>query len=80
MPTVILGLNLIATKLASGAVRLQFLDVNSASLRFEAVLSSADVTAINTTVNGGSTGANLTFIKAQDANKGDYDKDHYQGH
>lgn len=65
------------TKLADGNVRFDFyssLDgVNAyADLRFSVVMSSANVTSINTTVNGGSTGATLTQVYAQDANRGDY--------
>ena len=71
------GFTVTATKNASGTVRLDFystLDgVNpSADLRFAVVIPSADFTSFNTTVNGGSTGATLTKVYAQDANRGDY--------
>lgn len=72
------SVNVITTKMASGNVRFDFYDglgVGGASigdLRFSCVMSSANVTAINTTVNGGSTGTSLTQAYAQDANQGDY--------
>lgn len=77
---------MVTTKLASGNVRFDFYDliVNQTAtyqgpvassvgdLRFSVVMSSANVTAINTTVNGGSAGTSLTQNYAQDANQGDY--------
>ena len=65
------GFTLIATKMASGNVQLCFLNPNS-GLRYCAVVTSANFTSMNTTVNGGSTGAALTFTYAQDANPSDY--------
>jgi hypothetical protein len=72
------GVNVVTTKLASGNVRFDFYDGNGPSgssigdLRFSVVMTSANVTAINTTVNGGSAGTTLTQGYAQDANQGDY--------
>lgn len=77
MPTNILAAAVVTTKMASGNVRF---DVYSSAdglnsngdLRFSFVLSSANVTAINTTVNGGSAGATLTQVLAENANSSDY--------
>lgn len=72
------SVNVVTTKMASGNVRFDFYDGNGVAgaalgdLRFSCVMSSANVTAINTTVNGGSAGTALTQAYAQDANQGDY--------
>lgn len=72
------GVSVVATKQASGNVRLEFYDLNGAGgsstgdLRFCVVIPSADFTSFNTTVNGGSAGAALTKNYAQDLNQGDY--------
>lgn len=72
------AVNVTTTKLASGNVRFDFYDGlapgggPAGDLRFSVVMTSANVTAINTTVNGGSTGTTLTQGYAQDANQGDY--------
>lgn len=72
------SISVVTTKMASGNVRFDFYDANgvggasTGDLRFSVVMTSANVTAINTTVNGGSTGASLTQSYAQDANQGDY--------
>lgn len=72
------AVNVTTTKLASGNVRFDFYDglgVGGApigDLRFSCVMSSANVTAINTTVNGGAAGTSLTQAYAQDLNQGDY--------
>lgn len=72
------AVNVVTTKLASGNVRFDFYDGNGpggtpvGDLRFSVVMTAANVTAINTTVNGGSAGATLTQPYAQDANQGDY--------
>lgn len=72
------AVNVVTTKMASGNVRFDFYDGNGTGgapvgdLRFSCVMSSANVTAINTTVNGGSSGTSLTQAYAQDANQGDY--------
>lgn len=72
------AVNVVTTKLADGNVRFDFYDGNGpggvslGDLRFSCVMTSANVTAINTTVNGGSTGASLTQGYAQDANQADY--------
>lgn len=76
MPHTVNGTVLVATKLASGNVLLQFQNANG-GVQFVAVVPSADITAINTTVNGGSTGASLTKNYAQDLNKGDYPQHYY---
>ena len=66
-----------ATKLADGNVRLDFWATNdglnsNGQLRFAMVITSADFTSFNTTVNGGSTGATLSKAYAEDANRNDY--------
>jgi hypothetical protein len=80
------GCSVVTTKQASGNVRFDFYDLVNAqtatyqgpvsysagNLRFSCVMTAANVTAINTTVNGGATGTNLTQNYAQDANQGDY--------
>lgn len=67
----------VMTKQASGNVQIvvqSSLDgLNpSGDIRFELVIPSADFTAFNTTVNGGSSGATLTKVYAEDANPSDY--------
>lgn len=67
----------IATKMASGNVQLQFqnsLDgLNpGGQVRFAVVIPSADFTSFNTTVNGGAAGAALTKVYAENATSGDY--------
>jgi hypothetical protein len=72
------AVNVTTTKLASGTVRFDFFDGNGpggnpvGDLRFSCVMTAANVTAINTTVNGGAAGTTLTQAYAQDANQGDY--------
>jgi hypothetical protein len=80
------GVSVVTTKLASGNVRFDFYDLifnqtatyqgpvssSVGDLRFSCVMTSANVTAINTTVNAGSAGTTLTQNYAQDANQGDY--------
>lgn len=77
MPFNIPGLTVTATKQASGTVQFQFFSTldglnSDGGLRFAVVLPAADVTNINTNVNGGAAGATRTFTYAQDANKNDY--------
>lgn len=71
MPQIVNGVTVIATKLTSGNVQLIFQNAVG-GIMFISVIPSADFTALNTTVNGGSTGASITKQYAQDANKGDY--------
>jgi hypothetical protein len=72
------SVNVVTTKMASGNVKFEFYDGNGVNgnatgdLRFACVMTAANVTAINTTVNGGSAGTSLTQGYAQDANQGDY--------
>lgn len=70
MPATVPGLTLSATKQASGGVQLLFI-INGAN-RFCFSVPNADFTALNTTVNGGATGANITKSYAQDTNLADY--------
>ena len=65
------GVSVIATKMASGTVQLVFQNPNG-GVRFCVVMPAADVTNVNTNVNGGSTGATRTLTYAQDANNSDY--------
>ena len=78
MPSDAVGLTITATKMASGNV--QFLVTMNGATRAAFVLASANVTSINTTVNGGSAGATLSFSLAQDANLGDYPFGYTQGY
>lgn len=71
MPDTILAQNIVATKLADGAVQLLFTGPNG-DVRFASVIASADFTSLNTTVNGGSTGATVTLVYAENARKTDY--------
>jgi hypothetical protein len=66
-----------ATKMASGNVRLDIYNTNdglnsNGNLRQSFVIPAANFTSINTTVNGGSTDATLSFAYAEDANRNDY--------
>lgn len=65
------GVTVIATKMASGNVQYVLQNPNG-GIRFAFVQPSADVTNVNTNVNGGATGANRTFTYGQDANNTDY--------
>lgn len=58
--------NVVATKQADGNVQFLIQRPNG-DIRFGFNMTSANVTSINTTVNGGATGATLTFVYAQDA-------------
>lgn len=77
MPATVLATTVVTLKNASGTVTLSFQSPNG-DVKFVHVFPSADVTSINTTTNGGSTGATQTFTYAQDAAKGDYPHDYYQ--
>jgi hypothetical protein len=71
MPQAVLGTTLIATKTAGGGVQLLFQNAVG-GIQFVAVIPAADFTAINTTVNGGSQGAQVTKQYNEDQNKSDY--------
>lgn len=75
MPAAVNGITMIATKLPSGNVQLLFQNAQG-GVQFVCVVPSADFTSLNTTVNGGSTGASLTKSYGQDNNKGDYPRDY----
>ena len=67
----------VATKMASGAVQFQFqgcLDGANPNgqIRFAVVMPAADVTSVNTNVNGGAAGATRTFVYAENVNTVDY--------
>lgn len=71
------GIAVVALKMASGNVRLDFYSTGdglnaNADLRFAVVIPAADFTSFNTTVNGGATNATLTRVYAEDLNRGDY--------
>lgn len=77
MATNILAYVCTTTKMASGNVRFDFYStsdgVNSnGDLRLSFVMTSANVTAINTTVNGGVAGATLSQGYAENAAASDY--------
>lgn len=71
MPQSIRSVVLIATKLADGNVQLVFQN-SVGGIKFMAVVPAADFTALNTSVNGGSTGATKTLSYNQDQNRNDY--------
>ncbi len=77
MPGTILGVTLITLKLANGNVLFTFQSATGTE-KFVISLPSADVTSLNTTTNGGSTGATQTFVYGQDANKADYPTSYFQ--
>ena len=57
--------------MASGNVQLLFQRPNG-DVRFAVVIPAANFTSLNTTVNGGSTNATLTFPYAQDQFPNDF--------
>lgn len=67
----------VATKQASGGVRLDFA-INGA-IRFSQSILAADFTSFNTTVTGGATGATLTRNYAQDVAPADYPLEYVAG-
>jgi hypothetical protein len=77
MPAMIPACTVVATKQASGGVRLDFI-INGA-IRFSQSILAADFTSFNTTVNGGATGATLTRNYAQDAAPADYPLEYVAG-
>lgn len=70
MPATVPAVTLLATKQASNNVQLLFI-INGAN-RFCFSVPTADFTALNTTVNGGAAGANISKSYAQDLNLADY--------
>jgi hypothetical protein len=77
MPSTILATTVVTLKLANGDVLLIF-QSPSGTEKFVFSFPSADFTSINSTTNGGSTGATQTFTYGQDANKADYPNSYYQ--
>lgn len=71
MPATVPATTVVTLKNASGTVTLSFQDAQG-FVKFIHVFPSADFTSINTTTNGGSTGATQTFTYAQDAARTDY--------
>jgi hypothetical protein len=65
------GVTVVSTKLADGNVQMVFQNPNG-GIRYAWVVTSANFTSLNTTVNGGSTGASLTIVNAQDQYNTDY--------
>lgn len=65
------AITIIATKQADGNVQLLFQNPNG-GVRFACVITNADFTSFNTTVNGGATGATLTRSYVQDGTPADY--------
>lgn len=77
MATNIPGYSLVATKQADTTVQLVFYSTfdglnPNGNIRFAIVISAANFTALNTTVNGGSSGANLTQTIPENTNTVDY--------
>jgi hypothetical protein len=77
MPAMIPAVTVIATKQASGGVRMDF--VINGAIRFSQSILAADFTSFNTTVNGGATNATLTRSYAQDAAPADYPLEYVAG-
>ena len=77
MPATVVAVTVITLKQADGSVLLRFQAPNG-GIRYEFPFPSADFTSINTTTNGGSTGATQTFTYGEDANRTDYDGSYYQ--
>lgn len=71
MPQGIPAVTVTGVKQADGSVQLSFYNQNG-GLRYSANIPNANFTSLNTTVNGGATGATLSFSYAQDANNVDY--------
>lgn len=65
------GVTMVATKMTSTTVQIQFQNGNG-GVRWAIVIPAADFTSLNTNVNGGSAGATETHVYAQDANRDDY--------
>ncbi len=74
MPAQVNAVSVVALKNADGTVLLTF-QSPTGQIRFAAVMASADVTALNTNVNGGLTGATATYSYASNANRLDYPHD-----
>ena len=77
MAGTLLATTVVTLKNASGTVTLFFQDANG-TVKFSHVFPAADFTSINTTTNGGATGATQTFTYAQDANRNDYPTSYFQ--
>lgn len=79
MPATTLQMTLVTLKQGDTAasVLLRFQSPNG-MVRFEFPIPAADFTSINTTTNGGATGATQTFNYAQDANRAVYDPGFFQ--
>jgi hypothetical protein len=71
MPQIVNAVTMIATKLASGNVQMVFQNAVG-GIMFSVVIPSADFTTLNSSVNGGLTGAAVTKQYQQDMNKNDY--------
>lgn len=77
MPSTVLATTLVTLKNADGSVTLTFVSPNGTE-KFRHVIPAADFTSINTTTNGGATGATQTFTYAQDNLKVDYPASFFQ--
>jgi hypothetical protein len=77
MPSTVVAVTVVTLKNADGSVLLRFQSPNG-MVRYEFPFPSADFTSINTTTNGGATGATQTFTYGEDANRLDYDGSYYQ--
>jgi hypothetical protein len=77
MPANIEAISVTATKTTAGDVRLDFYKTSdglnpNGALFFAVVILSADFTSINTTVNGGASGATLTVTYPENARRVNY--------
>lgn len=71
MPAQVDTFNLVATKQTDGTVQM-LVQSPTGQVRFAIVMAAADVTALNTNINGGSAGATATYSYAANANRTDY--------
>ena len=76
MPATVLAYQNVWTKMADGTV--QQLILRSGSVIAVCVHTSANITSMNTNVNGGAANATQTDTYAQDANRSDYPVSAYQ--
>ena len=76
MPGTILSYQNIWTKLASGNVQQQVL--RAGAVIADMVHTSANITSMNTNVNGGAANATQTDTYAQDVNRTDYHNSMFQ--
>lgn len=75
MPNTKLATTVVTLKLANGDVLLSFQDPNG-TIKYMHSFTTSDFTSINTTTNGGSTGATQTFVYGENNLINDYPHDY----